>query len=104
MKYKDFVDQISRLTECQPDQIREVLDALPKVLLRLKENEGVRTPIGILKLKRRKEKRVLIPNTNQWAYASEQLRIKLQPHKDLCIEAAHLTEADRKFRLGRSGS
>ena len=98
MKYKDFVNQISEITQFTPESIREMLEAMPKVLLRLKEKEGVRTPLGILKLVRRKKKRVLIPKTKQWAYAEEQLRIKLQPHKDLCINAAPLTEAEKVTR------
>jgi hypothetical protein len=98
MRYKDFVHQIAELSQQSPALVREVLDAMPNVLLRLQEDEGVRTPIGILKMRRRKEKRVKIPKTEKWASAPEQLRIKLQPHKDLCISAPPMTDADKSRR------
>jgi len=98
MKYKDFVNQISEITQFTPESIKEMLEAMPKVLIRLKEREGVRTPLGILKMVRRKQKRVLIPKTKQWAYVDEQLRIKLQPHKNLCVNSAPLTESQKATR------
>ena len=87
MRYQDFLEMISEESQVPVEDIKRVFDATPDVLLQLRESEWVRTPLGIFKMKRRKQKRIKLPLTGEWTYAPEQLRIKLQPNKLLCIDA-----------------
>jgi nucleoid DNA-binding protein len=87
MKYEDFLDQLSKRTSTDVVKLREILLCIPDVLMKLKENEYVRTPLGVFRLRRRNKKRVKIPNTKKWAFVEEQLYVHFKAGKKCKVRA-----------------
>lgn len=49
MQYKDLVKQVSLKARVSPETVKQVLFALPDVLVSLKAGEMVRTPLGVFR-------------------------------------------------------
>lgn len=64
------------------EAVRDVLQALPDVIMECEEGEQVKTHMGVIKIVRRKRKRVKDPS-GQWTYSPERLQARLRPGKRL---------------------
>lgn len=78
MKYHDLIVSLSRKTKKTHKEIREILEALPEVLLELQAGEKVQTPIGTFVAKHRKKREILLPDGIEMGAVPEQITIQLR--------------------------
>jgi hypothetical protein len=62
--------------------VRRVLNVLPDAVMECKENDQVRTPLGVFKIVRRRRKRVRCPS-GSWSHAPERIQARIRPGKRL---------------------
>lgn len=82
MVYSKLTSRISELSGVPEDAVREVLQALPRVLMEDPEGEKTRTPLGVFTISLRKEKRVRTPD-GKWSSAPAMIVARLKPGKRL---------------------
>ena len=61
MKYKELVRRVSETTGYPAEVVRNVLFAVPDVLVTLEEEEKARTPLGVFRMTKRKARTVTPP-------------------------------------------
>lgn len=82
MVYSKLTSRISELSGVPEDAVREVLQALPRVLMEGEEGDKTRTPLGVFTIAFRKEKRVRTPD-GKWSSAPAMIVARLKPGKRL---------------------
>ena len=78
MRYAELIEIVCEDTELEEDVVRKVLDSLPEILMSMKVEEKVRTPLGTFFCDERQSKRVQLPNGN-WVTAPKKRRIRIKP-------------------------
>jgi nucleoid DNA-binding protein len=64
------------------EEIRKVLQTLPDLIMTCDEGEKVKTPLGVFRMVRRKQKRVKDPQ-GRWTHSPERLQASIRPGKRL---------------------
>ena len=82
MLYRKLVERISVVTGISEDDVRQVLQALPDVIMECVEGEHVKTHLGVFRIVRRKQKRVKDPQ-GRWTHSPERLEARVRPGKRL---------------------
>jgi nucleoid DNA-binding protein len=82
MKYKEFIEYMSDITQFPEEVIRTVMDAVPDVLTYMQEGEHLRTPLGTFAVKVRKEKKSLRFG-KEWITIPEREYVQLKSGKRL---------------------
>lgn len=82
MLYRKLVERISAVTGISEDDVRQVLQALPDVIMECAEGEHVKTHLGVFRIVRRKRKRVKDPQ-GRWTHSPERLEARVRPGKRL---------------------
>lgn len=85
MDYEHLLGQISKLSGYPKTIVREVLGAVPDGLLALKEEESVRTPLGVFRMVRKKSRKIRLPGSDQMGEVRERLQIRMTAGKRLKI-------------------
>lgn len=78
MSYEELIQQLAEKSGIAPSAVRDVLQHLPDVLLRLQSDENVRTPLGVFRAVERKERSVRTPTTEGEITIQGQKVIKLR--------------------------
>lgn len=75
------------------EQVRTVLALFPDVIMECEEGKQIKTPLGAIKIVRRKRKRVRDPYGN-WSFSPERLQARLRPGKKLQIQLESVEDAN----------
>ena len=86
MRYKEFVEFMSDVTQFPEEVIRSVMDAVPEVLIYMEEGENLRTPLGTFFMKRRKEKKSTLFDKEEWITIPAKRFVQLKSGKRLTKE------------------
>lgn len=86
MKYKDLIERVSEVTGHPEAVVREILLALPPILACMKVGDSVRTPFGVFRALIRKERRVRLPNTDQFTSVRPNYMVALKSGTRLQID------------------
>lgn len=78
MLYKDMIAQVSEISGVDEQKVRDVLFALPDVLINLDTKEQVRTPLGVFTMHHRKARQLNLPGSEKTATIEEEYSIKLK--------------------------
>lgn len=79
MSYEELVNRIAHVSGRAPLEVRQVLSALPEVLVSMEEGDQVRTPMGVFRQYLRKGRVVNLPGSTTPAEVAETLVVKLKP-------------------------
>jgi hypothetical protein len=90
---QDILDEVNRIREEEaPDGVpdlltqevvKEVLNALPFGFMDMPEGYWVRTPFGVFKMTRQKQRSIALPTSKKLALVEEKLIVKLKSGKRL---------------------
>lgn len=78
MHYKELVNRLAEQTGISPKVIRDVLFALPDVLITMDEGEKVRMPFGTFRMTKRKARTVTVPTADEKREVPAQMVVKMR--------------------------
>jgi len=79
MKYVELAEILAELSGKTPEDVKDVLFALPAALGTLREGEDVKTPLGVFRAFRRAGRKVPMPDGSKMATVESQVVVKLKP-------------------------
>lgn len=79
MRYRDMIEQLSTQTGLPIEVVRDLLFAVPDILISLGEGEQVRTPFGVFRMTQRKARAVTIPTSTETLEVPAEMVVKLRP-------------------------
>jgi len=82
MGYSDLIRKISEITSVSEEDVRNVLSALPSVIIRTPIGSKIRTPMGMFRVVRKGPKKVKDPKGN-WTSSQEKVVAVMRPGKRL---------------------
>ena len=83
MTYEKLVCRVSELTGQPEEAVRNVLFALPDVLISMDEKDVVRTPMGVFRMTKRASRKVKPPKGTEAVTIPEEMVVKLRAGKRL---------------------
>lgn len=83
MTYEKLVTHISEMTGQSEEAVRNVLFAIPDVLISMDEKDVVRTPMGVFRMTKRAARKVKPPKGEQAVTVPEEMVVKLRAGKRL---------------------
>ena len=78
MRYQELLNDIVDNTGIPVETIRDVLAAVPQALLKLDLDEQVRTPLGVFLMRKRRERAVKVPTSDEIYHVEEGLVVRLR--------------------------
>jgi len=82
MVYSKLIERVAELSGVPEEQVRAVLQEVPKALMEGARGEKTRTPLGVFTIVERKEKAVRTPD-GKWSSAPALVLARLKPGKKL---------------------
>lgn len=82
MVYSKLIERVAELSGVPEEQVRAVLQEVPKALMEGTQGEKTRTPLGVFTIVERKEKAVRTPD-GKWSSAPALVLARLKPGKKL---------------------
>ena len=79
MTYAKLIAAVAAQTGKSPELVREILFVLPDALLRLKEGDQVRTPLGVFVASPRKERHVKMIKSEKFYKIPAGTVVRLKP-------------------------
>lgn len=83
MEYQRLIQLISARTGLPEDYVRDVIGALPEVLMEGEIGEKTRTPLGVFTIVERKTSKPVKTPTGHWGSAQPMVLARLKPGKRL---------------------
>lgn len=83
MKYTELVEGISEVSGYSPKAVEAIIKAIPPVLMDLKEDEKVSTPLGIFYSFVSIPRELVLPDQVTKAFYDTTFSVKLKPGKNL---------------------
>lgn len=83
MEYRRLIKLISERTGLDEDRVRDVMNALPDVLMEDEVGEKTRTPLGVFSIVNRNTSKPVKTPTGQWGSAQAMVLARLKPGKRL---------------------
>jgi nucleoid DNA-binding protein len=87
MTYDELVTEVARQAGALPEEVRQVFQRLPEVLMRLQVHEKVRTPLGTFVKKAGAKRLIKLPDQDQMAEVPAREVVKLRPGNKLRVES-----------------
>jgi nucleoid DNA-binding protein len=79
MHYKDLVERVAAQAGLDVQVVRDVLFALPDILIGLDEGEQVRVPFGVFRMIKRPFRAVRVPSSETLIDVPAEMAVKLRP-------------------------
>lgn len=89
MEYQRLIQLISARTGVDEDRVREVISALPEILMEGEIGEKTRTPLGVFTIAERKQSKIKQTPTGHWGSAQSMIMARLKPGKKLRREPSN---------------
>jgi len=79
MHYDELVERVAAQSGQSQKAVRDVLFALPDILIVLSEDDHVRVPFGVFRMTKRQARTVTIPTSDEVVNVPSEMVIKLKP-------------------------